>query len=143
MSDKDIDELFKLIEREQEKKVVSEAPRKDRENKDVLRFIRKFQIAPGENRVPTYLIYYHYKEWQRTTWKKPWGKEEFFRTFKQHFEQKRSGNQRFYMINDGLDLSERAYEKAKKYEKGWQKRGKSKNKGKVPGTKQGNEPKLS
>jgi hypothetical protein len=139
MIDNDLDELEKLIEEEEQEKKVSEAPRKDRENKDVLRFIRKFQIAPGPNKVPTYLIYHQYKDWQHTTWKKPWGKEEFFRTFKKHFEQKRSGNQRFYMINDGLDLSERAYEKAKKYQKGWQGRGKPKNKNKVSRAKQGNE----
>ena len=51
-----------------------------------------------------------------------WGKEEFFRTFKKHFQLKRSGNQRYYMINDSLDLSDEFYEKAKKYDKAWQKR---------------------
>ena len=136
MADESLTELFKLLNEEQEK--INNSPEtheKNRTNKDVLRFIRKFQIAPGENRAPTYLIYHQYKDWQKSTWKKPWGKEEFFRTFKKYFQQKRSGNQRCYMINESLDLSKEAYEKAKKYEKNWQKRGKSKNKSKVPSTK--------
>lgn len=135
MSDIDKNELLDLLREEQEKGSSLKIPKVKKENKDVLRFIKRFELVPGQKKVPTYLIYYQYKEWQRSTWKKPWGKEEFFRTFKKHFEQKRSGNQRFYMIEGNLDLSKEAYDKAKKYEKAWQKRGKSKNKNKVPSSK--------
>lgn len=127
--------LFELLEEEQNANAVptSLPTSGERENKDVLKFIRKFDLQPGSNKVPTYMIYYHFAQWHRGQWRSLWGKEEFFRTFKKHFEQKRSGNQRFYMINDALDLSEEMYEKAKKYEQKWQKRGKKvkKVKGKV------------
>jgi hypothetical protein len=140
MSESSIDELFRLLEEEQRNKEdPKESLKKGYENKDVLRFIRKFKLAPGENKVPTYLIYHQYKIWQRTVWKAPWGKEEFFRTFKKYFEQRRTGNQRYYLLNEGLDLSKEAYEKAKKYEKGWQKRDKSKGKDSISSSEQGDE----
>lgn len=129
MSTEDLKELQKLIEQEvlkNKKQDVNQQPSvtpKKRENKDVLAFIRKFNIAPGENKVPNYVIYHQFALWANSTnWRKVWGKEEFFRTFKNHFEQKRSGNQRFYLINDGLDLSDEMYERAKKYDQKHQKR---------------------
>lgn len=137
-------ELYELLERE-ETKAKPKKPFKHKENSQVLRFIRHHQLAPGDNKVPTYLIYYHYIKWfprVRTNEAKHWGKEEFFRTFKKHFEQRRNGNQRFYMINDGLDLSDETYEKAKKYDTKWQKRKvhkDKKRKNKVSSLKQGNE----
>ena len=99
--------LFDLLEEEQTKGNAvpsSTASTDGRENKDVLKFIRKLNIQPGPNKVPTYMIYYQFAQWHQTQWRNLWGKEEFFRTFKKHFEQKRSGNQRFYMINDALDF---------------------------------------
>jgi hypothetical protein len=128
--------LFDLLEEEQTKEnavPTSETTSSGRENKDVLKFIRKLDIQPGTNKVPTYIIYYQFAQWHQTQWRNLWGKEEFFRTFKKHFEQKRSGNQRFYMINDALDLSDEMYEKAKKYDQKYQKRNKKvkKIKGKV------------
>lgn len=131
--------LFELLEEEQKANTVPTSTQAsgERENKDVLKFIRKFDLKPGSNKVPTYMIYYQFAQWHQKQWRNLWGKEEFFRTFKKHFEQKRSGNQRFYMINDALDLSEEMYEKAKKYEQKWQKRGKKvkKIKGKVSSIK--------
>jgi hypothetical protein len=141
MSDYNEKELFDLLEKEQKKKTAPVSTSKNgRENKDVLRFIRKKELERGEIKVPTYVIYYHYAIWRQSQWGKPYGKEEFFRTFKQRFEQKRSGNQRFYMINDALDLSNELYEKAKKYDQKWQNRSKNKKaKSKVSSPKQGNE----
>ncbi len=127
----DLKELEKIIEIEQEalkKKAQNEqsdnpsAPIK-RQNREVLSFIRKTGLSPGDNKVPNYVLYYHFMKWSNARrWNRLWGKEEFFRTFKQHFEQKRSGNQRFYLINDALDLSDEIYEKAKKYDQKYQKR---------------------
>lgn len=130
MSDtNELKELQKLIEqevlKENKQDVVSVNPPvpKKRENKDVLAFIRKHELAPGINKVPNYVIYHQFALWANSTnWRKVWGKEEFFRTFKKHFEQKRSGNQRFYLVNDGLDLSDEMYERAKKYDQKHQKR---------------------
>lgn len=118
----DLKELEKLLEEEESKQEVENLPPKERVNKDVLRFIRNTGVAPGDNKVPTYVIYYHFIKWCKPKWVRLWGKEEFFRTFKKHFEAKRHGNQRFYMINDALDLSSEFYEKAKKYDYKWQKR---------------------
>lgn len=113
MSDIDLKYLERILEREQK----APLPKSKRgENKDVIKFIRKTGLAPGENKVPTYLIYYTFIKWCKKYWINQWKKEEFFRTFKQHFQLKRSGNQRFYLINDAIDLSEEAYEKAKKYD---------------------------
>jgi hypothetical protein len=116
MSNIDLDELNKLIEQEEELKKPTVQP-KERENKDVLKFIRDHQLTPGENKVPTYVIYYVFTRWTLKKWKRRWKKEEFFRTFKKHFEQKRHGNQRFYMVNDAIELTDELYEKAKKYDK--------------------------
>lgn len=127
-TNEELKELQKIIEKELNKSKTPEVKPtasglKKRENKDVLAFIRKFNLAPGDNKTPNYVIYYHFALWaNKTNWRKVWGKEEFFRTFKKHFQQKRSGNQRFYLINDGLDLSEETYIKAKKYDKKHQKR---------------------
>lgn len=130
MNDIELDEILKLLEEEEEKRKKAPLTSKDkRENKDVLKFIRNNKIAPGENKVPNYLIYYHWIHWARRHWLRIWGKQEFFRTFKKYFEPKRSGHQRYYMINDALDQSDEMYEKAKKYDKKWQKpRKKSKGK---------------
>ncbi len=140
--------LFELLEEEQTKGnavLSSNQTAGERENKDVLKFIRKLGIEPGTNKVPTYMIYYQFAQWHQTQWRNLWGKEEFFRTFKKHFEQKRSGNQRFYMINDALDLSDEMYEKAKRYDKKYQNRSKKvkKSKSKVSCPEQGDEPQFS
>lgn len=122
----DIEELQKLLEEEENKKEKSIPQAKEYENKDVLKFIRNTGLSPGDNKVPTYMIYYHFIKWCNPRWGTLWGKEEFFRTFKKHFQLKRSGHQRYYMINDALDLSNEIYEKAKKYDQKWQKRKKQK-----------------
>ena len=128
MDTTDVSELLKLIEEETkalDKK--HEAPPEPsnrysfKPNKNVERFIRTTGLIPGDNKVPTYLIYYHYIFWAKDHWLKPLRKQGFFRTFNQHFQQKRSGHQRYYMINDGLDLSDEIYDKAKKYETKWHK----------------------
>jgi hypothetical protein len=116
MNDIDLDELKNLIEREEESKKPSAQP-KERENKDVLKFIRDTQLAPGNNKIPTFVIYYVFTRWNLKHWRRRWRKEEFFRTFKKHFEQKRSGNQRYYMINDAIEVTKELYEKAEKYDK--------------------------
>ena len=142
MNDEKTKSIFDLLEEEQKRNAVPASTPKTssgRENRDALRFIRKFGIERGEIKVPTYVIYYHFMKWHHTQFGKLWGKEEFFRTFKKYFEQKRSGNQRFYMINDALDLSDETYEKAKKYDTKWQKRGNKKVKNKVSSLKQRDE----
>ena len=111
----DINELTKLLEEEETlKKDLPSQPDK-RENKEVLKFIKDLDVRKGPIKVPTFVIYYNYYLWSKPQWRKTWKKEEFFRTFKKHFELKRTGNQRYYLINDTLDLSIETYEEAKKY----------------------------
>jgi len=112
------EDIFKFLEKMEGKKEVIPkiSTQKSKENKDVLKFIQKNGIIPGNYRVPTYVIYYQYMKWTRTTWYSFWGKEEFFRTFKKHFKQVRTGKQRYYLLNDALDLSDEAEKKAKLYD---------------------------
>ena len=120
----DYDELVKLIEEEQKPR--PKAKKKDRSSRGrwVNKFIKEHNIETGPLKVPTYVIYYHFAKWADGGWAKRYSKIEFFRNFNKHFEQKRSGHQRYYMINDSLELSEEIYEKAKKHQTKRQNRGK-------------------
>ena len=107
-----LEELEALIQGESQKqnKIVK---KNVRENKAVLLFIRNNNIEPGENKVPTYLIYYQFVLWiEAHCPTRRAGHTEFFRTFGNRFEQKRDGRQRYYMLNDALDCSPEAYRRA-------------------------------
>lgn len=141
----ELQELLDLIEKEVPKKKKIYDPSK-RRNKDVERFIRKSGLQPGDIKVPTYLIYHQYCRWCPKNWAHKWGKTEFFRFFSKYFEQKRSGNQRFYMVNDALDLSDTAKRKAKshaKRQKKGTKRKKSTGKKEISSSGEGSEPQES
>jgi hypothetical protein len=133
-----LEELTTILEKESEKSTPIKAY-KSGENKDVLKFIRKTGLQAGDNKVPTYVIYYHFILWCRHFWIHLWKKQEFFRTFSKHFQIRRSGHQRYYMINDSLDLSKEFYEKAKKYDNKYKKRVKQKRKKQVSSTTEGSE----
>lgn len=109
-----------------------------RSNKKVERFIEEMELESGDRRLPNYIIYYNFLVWwdeNRLGGKKP-GNIEFFRTFNKHFDQTRTGKQRYYMLNARLDESKEAYEKGKKeYQKRFKKRNK-KRKRKISGTEQ-------
>ena len=141
----ELQELLDLIEQELPKTKKQYDPSK-RRNKEVERFIRRLGIEPGNNKVPTYLIYHQYCRWCPKNWTHKWGKTEFFRFFSKYFAQKRSGNQRFYMINDALDLSDEAKRKAKfhaKRQKKGTKRKKSKRTKAVSSIGEGSKPQES
>jgi hypothetical protein len=118
MSKDNLQELLDLIEGE-ETKGTEEVVIPSKDNKEVIKFLKKTGLAPGENKVPTYIIYYAYREWAVANWVKVWKKEEFFRTFKRYFTQKRTGRQRYYLINDAIQLTEEYCEKAEKYRHGY------------------------
>lgn len=126
MKDISTEELLKLLN-ETKSSLHSHLPpklyeSKSKENRDVLYYIKNNNIEPGENKVPTYVIYYDYVMYARKSLGRVWGKEEFFRTFKMYFKPKRNGNQRFYMVNEEFANSKELNEKAKEYDKRWQKR---------------------
>ena len=114
----DLKELEELLKEEE---TPSRNTRKCPENRTVLRFIEDTKVRPGEHRVPTYVIYYIFCKWIRKTQRRPVGKEGFFRTFKTKFDLKRSGKQRYYMVNDAWELTEELYEKAETHRKSYQK----------------------
>jgi hypothetical protein len=111
------DELLRLLNEENEPKV--KEPYKWKPNSDVVRFITKNGIEPGEEKVPNYLIYYTFIKWAQQNWARTWGNTEFFRTFNKYFETKRDGKQRYYMINNTIDRSKEYEEKAKSYYQKW------------------------
>ena len=123
----DINELHKLLEEEGTK--ATSSPIKGLENKEVLKFISNTQIKPGSHKVPGYIIYYHFVKWCSTSaFRRKWKKEAFFREFKKHFELKRTGKQRCYLIDESLDLSLETIEKAREYDEKYEKNNKRKSK---------------
>ena len=115
MSDLNLDELLKLLEEE-----VSEKEQNvEKFNQDSCeRFIQKSCIVKGLTRVPNYVIYYHYKKKYKTKQSEElWSKHHFFRLFNPHFEQKRTGKQRVYMLDgNSFDLTREGLLEAKKYD---------------------------
>jgi hypothetical protein len=110
----DIDELLSLIEEDDE--VVTpeedESSKLKRVNSRVLRFIKEKDVKTGGAKIPTFVVYYHYAMFAGVS---RVGKTEFFRTFGQYFEQKRTKNQRFYLLDPELNLSREETEQAKKF----------------------------
>ena len=69
-------------------------------------FIKEYKVISGEDRIPNYVIWYLYKG--------KFGGEKskigFFREFKKQFEQKRTGQQRVYMLSlESLGLTREDY----------------------------------
>jgi hypothetical protein len=113
----DYEELVRLLSEEESPKV--KEPYKWKPNPHILRFIQKTGIESGDVRTPTYIIYYAFIKWAQWNWVKTWGNTEFFRTFNKYFKPKRTGRQRYYMLNASLDMSEEYEQKAKDYYKKW------------------------
>lgn len=106
------EELLKLLNEEQDQTPKKKKP-KDR--KDVMMFIRHFQIEQGQTRVSTDLIYYNFIKWTKVSWARKTSKIDFFKTFSKYFTQVRTGKQRYYLINDVLDTSEETERMAVRY----------------------------
>jgi len=121
----DLKELLDLLEEEETGVLKVDNPRSDNKkhvwkpNKDVERFIRKVGIEEGEVRVPTFVIYYTFVKWATENWSRTWGNTEFFRTFRYYFKQRRTGKQRYYMLNPSMDMSEDFIDKSRKYYQKW------------------------
>jgi hypothetical protein len=81
----------------------------------IVKFIRHFNLKPGNILVPNYLIYYIYK----TKWSiqgNKISKIDFMRRFSKIFEQKRKTKTRFYKLENN-PFSEYDLKAAKKYDK--------------------------
>lgn len=111
---KTIEELLELVKSRPASK------RKEKEdNRNVLDFIAELGIESGTQAVPNYLIFYVYRSlWNPDASHKKVKKITFFQTFGRKFPDHRHGNQRFYMLKEGLfDVSEEMKKAAKIYDK--------------------------
>lgn len=96
MSDYKVEDLLSIIGNGSQKE-----PESFQET-ELEKFIRVNNIMEGEDRVPTYIIWYTYK----SKFEGELSKVEFFRQFKKKFKQKRTGQQRVYMLNcSSFDLT--------------------------------------
>ena len=107
-----LDELLELMK--------EEAAKRDESQKAELnsceKFIKKNGITKGLERVPNYVIFYTYMTNFKDKSKE--SKHQFFRLFNPHFEQKRTGKQRVYMLDGkSFDLTREGLLKAKDYDK--------------------------
>lgn len=104
MSEKSLSELLSIIE-EAEVKKTKEV--KSRDIGSVNRFISELNIKTGLDRIPTHVIFYHYKrKWSDPHKLKKVNKIVFFRSFNKLFTQTRTGKQRYYLLNsESFDLS--------------------------------------
>jgi hypothetical protein len=121
MTDKKLEELLKIAEESQEDLTSEPIVLESKMDSKILKFVQVHNIKHGNIRVPTYRIYYEYAKWIRgwsTLYKV--GKNEFFRHFNKMFLQTRTGRQRYYLLNDCLDMSPETMERAKRHGKKWQ-----------------------
>jgi hypothetical protein len=97
----------------------SKPRRKIENNANVLRFIEETGLEAGPLAVPTYILFWYYRNvWPGDRHYKA-KKIVFFRTIAQKgIPQKRVGKQRFYLIKEGLiELTDEVIKQAKIYDK--------------------------
>lgn len=112
MSNKELDYLKSFLDKEvevkeetQEESPFSQEGKRPIDN-TVMNFIKSNNIQSGEFRVPNYVIFMMY----RTKFKKvnnalKTNPVSFFRTFRQFFERRRTGQGKFYLINTDFGLT--------------------------------------
>lgn len=116
MSDIEIDKLLEIANQEGDSN--SESSSNNITNKSVYDFIKAFNIASGETKVPNYMIFFKYITYKRERNEAgKCGKTEFFRHFKKEFNQVRSNSCRYYLLNECFELSEEGLRKAEAYDK--------------------------
>jgi hypothetical protein len=110
---KSIEELLKLVQSRE-----TTGRKAPTENKSTLDFIDDLGLEAGTHAVPNYLIFYFYRQiWKPEAHSKA-KKITFFQTFGKHLPDYRHGNQRFYMIKEGIfDVNEEVLKKAEIYDK--------------------------
>lgn len=97
MSDYDLQDLLDLLE-EKEPEKAPDLP----VDSEISGFINEYKIRSGTCRIPTYVIYYTYKE----KYDGELSKIQFFREFKKEFIQRRTGKQRVYLLDaSSFDMS--------------------------------------
>lgn len=87
-------------------------------NKNALRYIEETGWEAGTLLIPTYVIFWHYRnQWACDRHYKA-NKTVFFRTFNKSFPAVRKNNQRFYLLKEGIiELTPEVLKDAKQYDK--------------------------
>ena len=111
----ELDKLMDLLE-----KRVEEKRKTVKQNKldSCDRFVTKHKIKQGSLRIPVFVIFYTYmKVYKAAPLEEKWSRRHFFRLFKKKFEQRRTGKQRYYLLDaDCFDMSREGKLRAKKYD---------------------------
>lgn len=87
-------------------------------NKNTLRYIEETGWEAGTMAIPTYVIFWHYRnEWKCDRHYKA-NKTVFFRTFNKKFPTYRKTTQRYYLLKEGIiELTDEVLKEAKLYDK--------------------------
>lgn len=97
--------LQQFLDSDTVEELLAETGRGTYRDATVVKFVKKFGLAAGTHRVPSYIIFMVYKKMftavRNSDKIRP---TAFFRSFKQMFTQVRSGSQRYYMLNTDFDL---------------------------------------
>lgn len=96
----------------------SKKRRKIENNANTLRFIEETGLEAGTLAIPTFVIFWFYRNiWKGDRHYKA-KKIVFFRTFNQKFPQYRVGKQRYYLLKEGvIELNDKVITEAKSYDK--------------------------
>jgi hypothetical protein len=114
----DIDELLKLLDEKIDKLEADKTASKPI-NESTERFIKTCNIKNGVDRISNDIIYYTYqKKYVASMGEEKWSKVHFFRLFNKHFNQVRTGKQRYYLLDgDSFDLTREGRIEAESYNK--------------------------
>lgn len=105
--------LQQFLDSEMVEEIIQEVGGEYKDN-SVVKFSKEYSLKSGPERVPSYIIYMVYRRLFTTVPNSAKIRPSaFFRTFKKLFTQRRSGNQRFYMLNTDFGLSEEQIESYK------------------------------
>jgi hypothetical protein len=98
-------------------------------NKNTLRYIEETCWEAGTLAIPTYVIFWHYRNVWKCDRHYKANKTVFFRTFNKKFPAYRKHDQRYYLLKEGIiELNEEILKEAKAYDKQhWKKKEKTKN----------------
>lgn len=118
----DIEQLLKEVEQAEERATEDLLPIKRERgiSRYINQFVREKEIKAGEDKVPNYLIYQAYLDYEPHLPKE--SKIEFFRQFKKMFTPKRLSHTRYYLLDstsfdftqDGLDRAKELDEERKR-----------------------------
>lgn len=111
-----IDELLKIIEDAKAKTVEVRPSKKGQVQVD--KFISDLKLQRGSDKIPTYVIFYHYRvKWDGINRSNKLNKIVFFRIFSKLFNPYRIGKQRYYLLDkSSFDISREGLQEAKYYE---------------------------